>query len=155
MGIILKVSKEALKTERQRSQEMYADVPLECLLDDHIPCDDGIVYVLLMVNRYLEKFVKIGVTKHSKVDYRVGQIVNSYFVTNRYYPMVYPKRFQRFQSPFTVEKLIKDHFAGKERQFDKDKKFSGYTECYDVPLSEVVELYDKLAKEHKKVSQMK
>lgn len=157
MGIILKVNTEQVRKDAEKelreSHRANEGKSVEYLLeDDTIPDFNdgkdvfGIVYLLELQNREGRKFVKIGVTERS-IKERMSEILMSFFNQYRYSPQCYPKRFTRTERPYQIEKFLKDHFA--DRQVKVEKKFSGSTEIFDVPLDEVVELYDKLIKEQK------
>ena len=110
---------------------------------DLLSDDYGILYVVLFTleNRQL---VKIGVTSRS-IEERVSEILLSIFKTYREFPYCRPKRFRKTSDTYLKENKLHKHFA--DRQYIPTKKFSGSTEFFDVPLDEVVSVYEDLLKE--------
>ena len=104
--------------------------------------DYGILYVVLFTleNRQL---VKIGVTSRS-IEERVSEILLSIFKTYREFPYCRPKRFRKTCDTYLKESKLHKHFA--DRQYTPSKKFSGSTEFFDVPLDEVVGVYEDMLK---------
>ena len=100
----------------------------------------GILYVV-----YFEldgkQLVKIGVTARCIED-RVSEILVSVFKKYREFPYCRPKRFRTTDNVYTKETQLHQHF--KEYRYTPVKKFSGSTEFFDVPLEDVVEVYDSM-----------
>lgn len=104
--------------------------------------DLGILYVV-----YFElegkPLVKIGVTTRPIED-RVAEILISIFKKYREFPYCRPKRFRKTGNVYEKEALLHKYF--KSYSYSPDKKFSGSTEFFDVPLEEVVPVYENLLK---------
>lgn len=105
-------------------------------LDD----DCGIVYLVLF-ELDGKQLVKIGVTTRAIED-RVSEILVSIFKGYREFPYCRPKRFRKTFNIFEKEALLHEYFA--KYRYTPDKKFSGSTEFFDVPLDEVVKAYEHL-----------
>lgn len=157
MGFTFKVNTEQVRqdamkelSESHRANEGRSVAYL--LEDDHIPDHNdgkdvfGIVYILHFIINDKE-VVKVGVTQRDKVNYRVLEIIDSFFTQYRFYPYVYPKRFQRVERPYQIEAAIKKAFKDDKVPFKKS--FSGSSEFFFTDLGTVVELYEKLVKENK------
>ena len=102
--------------------------------------ESGILYVLLFELEG-KPLVKIGVTTRT-IEERVSEILVSIFKKYRRFPYCYPKRFSKTSDIFYKESQLHEHFA--DRSYKPAKKFSGYTEFFDVPLDEVVEAYENI-----------
>jgi len=104
--------------------------------------DVGILYIV-----YFEleekQLVKIGVTTRNIED-RVSEILVSIFKKYREFPYCRPKRFRKTGNVYEKEAQLHRYF--KERNYEPKNKFSGSTEFFDVPLDEVVEVYEQLLK---------
>jgi hypothetical protein len=102
--------------------------------------DVGILYV---VHFKLEDkdLVKIGVTSRNIED-RVSEILIGIFKKYREFPYCRPKRFRKTGNVYEKEAQLHQYF--KERSYEPKNKFSGSTEFFDVPLEEVVEVYEQL-----------
>lgn len=107
---------------------------------------EGIVYVLEMEVDG-KTVVKVGFTKRVFVTDRICEILTSYFHGYRYFPRLYPKRYRRTSEAFEKEQVILNYF--KSRKYSSKKKFSGCQELLDVPLDEVVEVYERVLKGEK------
>lgn len=105
--------------------------------------DNGILYVILFELEG-KSLVKIGVTTRT-IEERVSEILVSIFKKYRLFPFCRPKRFKKTSDIFHKESLLHKHFA--DRSYKPTKKFSGYTEFFDVPLDEVVEVYETILRE--------
>jgi hypothetical protein len=102
--------------------------------------DIGILYLVYF--RLDDKdLVKIGVTTRNIED-RVSEILVSMFKTYREFPYCRPKRFRKTCYVFEKEALLHRHF--KDYIFIPIKPFSGSTEFFEVPLEEVVLVYENL-----------
>jgi hypothetical protein len=102
--------------------------------------DVGILYVVYF--RLDEKdLVKIGVTGRT-VEERVSEILVSIFKKYREFPYCRPKRFRKTGNVYEKEALLHKYF--EDRNCKPDKVFSGSTEFFDVPLEEVVHVYENL-----------
>jgi hypothetical protein len=102
--------------------------------------DVGILYVVYF--RLDEKdLVKIGVTGRT-VEERVSEILVSIFKKYREFPYCRPKRFRKTGNVYEKEALLHKYF--EDRNCKPDKVFSGSTEFFDVPLDEVVHVYENL-----------
>lgn len=110
---------------------------------DLLADDYGILYVVLFTLENKD-LVKIGVTTRNIED-RVSEILLSIFKTYREFPYCRPKRFRKTQNTYLKESQLHKHFA--DRQYIPSKKFSGCTEFFDVPLDEVVSVYEELLKQ--------
>ena len=102
----------------------------------------GIVYVLLFELEG-KTLIKIGVTTRS-IEERVAEILVSIFQRYRVFPLCNPRRFTTTTNIYGKEKKLHELF--KAHNHRPDKKFSGYTEFFDVPVDLVTEAYDKLVK---------
>lgn len=100
----------------------------------------GILYILL-VELEGKPLVKIGVT-HRCIEERVAEILISIFKKYREFPYCRPKRFRTTCSVYSKEKYL--HKLFESYRYKTSKKFSGYTEFFDVPLDDVVVAYEKL-----------
>ena len=110
---------------------------------DLLTDDFGILYIVLFTldNKQL---VKIGVTSRTIED-RISEILLSIFKAYREFPYCRPKRFRKTNNTYSKESTLHKHFA--DRQYVPSKKFSGSTEFFDVPLDEVVGVYEELLNE--------
>ena len=106
----------------------------------------GILYVIL-VELEGKSLVKIGVT-HRRIEDRVAEILVGIFKKYREFPYCRPKRFTTTRDPYKKEKALHKHFA--KNSYSPGKKFGGSTEFFDVPLDDVVEVYDEIATPTKK-----
>lgn len=102
--------------------------------------ENGILYVV-QFNLEDKELVKIGVTSRTIED-RVSEILVSIFGKYREFPYCRPKRFRKTEDMYGKESILHEYF--KDRRYTPSKKFSGSTEFFDVPLDEVVEVYEKL-----------
>lgn len=102
--------------------------------------DPGILYVSLFVLEGKD-LVKIGVTSRNIED-RMSEILVSIFKAYREFPYCRPKRFRKTGNVYEKEAQLHAYFA--EYQYTPDKKFSGSTEFFDIPLDKVVDVYEKL-----------
>jgi hypothetical protein len=104
--------------------------------------DVGILYIV-----YFEleekQLVKIGVTTRNIED-RVSEILVSIFKKYREFPYCRPKRFRKTGNVYEKEAQLHQYF--KQYSYEPKNKFSGSTEFFDVPLDEVVEVYEQLLK---------
>lgn len=102
--------------------------------------DIGILYLVYF--RLDDKdLVKIGVTTRNIED-RVSEILVSMFKTYREFPYCRPKRFRKTSDVYEKEALLHRHF--KDYNYIPKKPFSGSTEFFEVPLEEVVLVYENL-----------
>lgn len=104
------------------------------------PDEVNILYVVLFELEG-KSLVKIGVTSRS-IEERVSEILVSIFKGYREFPYCRPKRFRRTDKAYEKEAKLHKHF--KEFSYSPEKKFSGSTEFFDVPLETVVEAYEEL-----------
>jgi DUF4097 and DUF4098 domain-containing protein YvlB len=100
----------------------------------------GILYVIL-VELDGKSLVKIGVT-HRRIEDRVVEILVSIFKKYREFPYCRPKRFKTVPNTYQKERLLHKHFS--KYQYTPNKKFSGSTEFFDIPLDDVVKVYDDM-----------
>lgn len=100
----------------------------------------GILYVIL-IELEGKPLVKIGVT-HRRIEDRVSEILVGIFKKYREFPYCKPKRFKVTSNTYEKEKTLHKHFS--EYRYQPSKKFGGSTEFFDIPLEDVVEVYDKL-----------
>jgi hypothetical protein len=102
--------------------------------------DAGILYI---VHFHIDDkdLIKIGVTGRTIED-RVSEILVSIFKTYRFFPYALPKRFRKTSDAYEKEAILHKHF--KSRNYKTSKPFSGSTEFFDVPLDEVVKVYENL-----------
>lgn len=102
--------------------------------------DVGILYLV-----YFEldgkQLVKIGVTART-IEERVSEILVSIFKKYREFPYCRPKRFRKTGNVYEKEAQLHEYF--REYSYEFDKKFSGSTEFFDIPLDSVVEVYENL-----------
>lgn len=102
--------------------------------------DLGILYIV-----YFEledkQLVKIGVTTRNIED-RVSEILVSIFKKYREFPYCRPKRFRKTGNVYEKEALLHEYF--REYSYEPTKKFSGSTEFFDIPLDDVVKVYENL-----------
>lgn len=108
---------------------------------DIITAVRGIVYVL-EIEVDGKTVVKVGHTMRPKVEDRVCEILTSMWKRYRVFPKCYVKRYKAFDTPAAVEKRL--HKQLKDYRYTPKYAFSGSTEFFDLPLSEVVSLYDKV-----------
>lgn len=101
----------------------------------------GIVYVLEL-DLEDKLLVKVGYTTRAKVEERVCEILTSVWKKYRIFPKCYVKRYKSVDSPKSMEKTM--HNALEGSRYTTQYKFSGSTEIFDIPLEEVVELYDRI-----------
>lgn len=104
---------------------------------------DGVLYVL-DIDVDNRPIVKIGVTTR-KVEDRIVEILTSYWKQYRVFPRCYPKRFKKTVKIYTKEQQLLKYFS--DRKYESEKKFSGCQELLDVPLEEVINVYEKVIKE--------
>lgn len=102
--------------------------------------DLGILYLV-----YFEldgkQLVKIGVTSRT-IEERVAEILVSIFKKYREFPYCRPKRFRKTGNVYEKEAKLHEYF--KEYNYEPAKKFSGSTEFFDIPLDDVVKVYENL-----------
>lgn len=102
--------------------------------------DLGILYLV-----YFEldgkQLVKIGVTSRT-IEERVAEILVSIFKKYREFPYCRPKRFRKTGNVYEKEAKLHEYF--KEYSYEPAKKFSGSTEFFDIPLDDVVKVYENL-----------
>jgi len=102
--------------------------------------NSGILYVVLF-EMDGKSLVKIGVTNR-RIEDRVSEILVDIFKKYREFPYCRPKRFRTTDNIYKKEKLLHKYF--KEYEYRPKKKFSGSTEFFDVPLDDVVRVYEDL-----------
>jgi len=102
--------------------------------------NSGILYVVLF-EMDGKSLVKIGVTNR-RIEDRVSEILVDIFKKYREFPYCRPKRFRTTDNIYKKEKLLHKYF--KEYEYRPKKKFSGSTEFFDVPLDDVVKVYEDL-----------
>lgn len=107
---------------------------------DHPVDKKGILY-LLEIDVDGQRVVKIGMTCR-KIEERVVEILTSHFKTYREFPYCRPKRFRQVDNVFQKEAELLSHF--KKRKFVSKKKFSGCQELVNVPIEEVVDVYEEV-----------
>lgn len=100
----------------------------------------GILYVI-----YFElegkPLVKIGVTTR-KIEERTSEILVDIFKKYREFPYCKPKRFKTTDNVYDKEGLLHKYFD--EYRYCTLHKFGGSTEFFDVPLEDVVKVYEEL-----------
>ena len=102
--------------------------------------DLGILYIIYF--ELEEKaLIKIGVTARNIED-RVSEILVSIFKKYREFPYCRPKRFRKTGNAYEKEAQLHEYF--KDCNYETKNKFSGSTEFFDVPLEEVVKVYERL-----------
>jgi hypothetical protein len=99
----------------------------------------GIVYVL-EIDLEGKKLVKVGLTQRPRVEDRVCEILVSIWKRYRVFPQCTVKRYRSFDNPAAIEKRL--HKELKEFRYETKFSFSGSTEFFDVPLNDVVSLYE-------------
>lgn len=102
--------------------------------------DPGILY-LVHFKLDDKDLVKIGVTSRT-IEERISEILVSIFKTYREFPYCRPKRFRKTGNVYEKEAILHKYF--KEYSYTPDKKFSGSTEFFDIPLDDVVKVYEDL-----------
>lgn len=107
---------------------------------DIIEEDVGTLYLVLFELEGKE-LVKIGVTSRNIED-RVAEILVSIFKKYREFPRAYPKRFRKVPNVYEKEAMLHKHF--KDLNYKTEKKFSGSTEFFEVPLDDAVVVYESL-----------
>ena len=108
--------------------------------DKNLEEDSGIIYIVLF--RLDDKeLVKIGITTRT-IEERVSEILVSMFKVYREFPYCRPKRFRKTSDIFEKEAILHEHF--KKYSYKPDKKFSGSSEFFDIPLDDVVVVYERL-----------
>jgi|TARA_R110000744_G_scaffold202521_1_gene321392 hypothetical protein len=108
--------------------------------DSLVQSDIGILYVVCFTLEGKE-LIKIGVTTR-KIEDRVSEILVSIFKKYREFPYCRPKKFKKTYDIFHKEAILHEYF--KNYSYITEKKFSGSTEFFDVPLCKVVEAYENL-----------
>ena len=102
--------------------------------------EPGIIYVIL-VELDGKSLVKIGVT-HRRIEDRVSEILVGIFKKYREFPYCKPKRFRTTSETYKKEKALHKHFS--DYSYTPSKKFGGSTEFFDIPLDDVVAIYDDM-----------
>jgi hypothetical protein len=102
--------------------------------------NEEILYVVYF-NLDDKDLVKIGVTGRT-VEERVSEILLSIFKVYRIFPLAIPKRFRKTLDAYDKEATLHKYF--KDRNYKPVNVFSGSTEFFDVPLDEVVRVYENL-----------
>lgn len=100
----------------------------------------GILYVIL-IELEGKSLVKIGVT-HRSIEDRVSEILVGIFKKYREFPYCKPKRFRTTRDTYKKEKQLHKHFS--DYRYSPNKKFGGSTEFFDIPLEDVVKIYDSV-----------
>lgn len=108
---------------------------------EHVCKREGLLY-LLEIEVDGKVVVKIGVTCRDKIEDRCAEILVSHFKSYRFFPYLRPKRFRKVDDIFGKEKWLLEYF--KDRKYESAKKFGGCQELVDVPIDEVVEVYEGL-----------
>jgi hypothetical protein len=127
---------------------MKRDTPLWTLLmiltvsndPDDVAEGSGILY-LVRFDLEGKELVKIGVTSRS-IEERVSEILVSIFKQYREFPYCRPKRFRKVGDVYEKEASLLSYFG--EYNYQPSKRFSGSTEFFDIPLDEVVVVYEEL-----------
>ena len=101
----------------------------------------GIVYVLEFELEG-KKLGKVGFTSRPKVEDRVCEILVSIWKRYRVFPSCYVKKYRTFDDPLAIERSL--HKLLVDYKHTTKFVFSGSTEFFDVPLEEVVKLYDEI-----------
>lgn len=102
--------------------------------------DEGILY-LVAFELEGKSLVKIGVTTRNIED-RVLEILAGIFKAYREFPYCRPKRFRKTTHIHSKEAALHKYFTSYK--YTTKHKFGGSTEFFDVPESEVVEVYERL-----------
>lgn len=102
--------------------------------------DAGLLYLVHFKMEDLD-LVKIGVTTRNIED-RVSEILVSIFKKYREFPYCRPKRFRHTDDVYEKEAILHRYFSDRNHKFKK--RFSGSTEFFNVPLDEVVIVYENL-----------
>ena len=108
--------------------------------DKSIEEDLGILY-LVYFELEDKQLVKIGVTSRT-IEERVSEILISIFRKYREFPYCRPKRFRKTGDVYEKEALLHKYFS--DYQYETKNKFSGSTEFFDIPLDDVVKVYEAL-----------
>ncbi len=107
--------------------------------------NSGILYVLVVRLDCGTEVYKVGVTKR-KIEERVAEILTSFWLSYRYFPYCYPKRFSTTEEVYSKE--AKMHKDLKEYKYTFDKSFGGHTEFVSgIPLDVLLEKYESVINE--------
>ena len=107
--------------------------------------DSGILYLLVIKLDCGTEVYKVGVTKR-KVEERVAEILTSFWVSYRYFPYCYPKRFKTTSNVYDKEACM--HKDLKDYKYTFDKSFGGHTEFFSgIPLDVLLEKYESVINE--------
>ncbi len=102
--------------------------------------NSGILYVLVVRLDCGTEVYKVGVTKR-KIEERVAEILTSFWLSYRYFPYCYPKRFKSTEEVYSKE--AKMHKELEEFSYKFDKRFGGHTEFFSgVELEKILEIYE-------------
>ena len=107
--------------------------------------NSGILYVLVVRLDCGTEVYKVGVTKR-KIEERVAEILTSFWLSYRYFPYCYPKRFKSTEEVYSKEAKI--HKELEEFSYKFDKRFGGHTEFFSgIPLDVLLEKYESVINE--------
>lgn len=107
---------------------------------DFVESDSGILYVLIIRLECGKEVYKVGVTKR-KIEERVVEILSSFWISYRYFPYCYPKRFKNTSNVYDKETIMHKELA--EYKFNFDKVFGGHTEFFSgIELEKLLEIYE-------------
>jgi hypothetical protein len=101
---------------------------------------EGTLY-LLEIGIDGKMVTKIGVTGR-KIEDRVVEITASCFKKYRYFPYVKPKRFRVVEEVYKKEAVLLQYF--KPWKYESMNKFGGCQELIDLPVDEIVPVYEEL-----------
>lgn len=111
-----------------------------CKVSTEKKATSGILYLLLFELEG-KSLVKIGVTTRTIED-RTSEILVGIFKKYREFPYCKPKRFRTTESVYEKEAALHKYF--NDYKYKTLHKFGGSTEFFDVPLDQVVSVYEDL-----------
>lgn len=100
----------------------------------------GILY-LLVFELEGKPLVKIGVTTRT-IEERTTEILVGIFKKYRVFPYCKPKRFRTTEMVYEKEAQLHKFFS--VHKYSTQHKFGGSTEFFDIPIDDVVKVYEEL-----------
>ena len=103
----------------------------------------GILYILIIRLACGKEVYKVGVTQRAKIEDRVSEILTGFWVSYRYFPYCYPKRFKTTEDVYSKEAQMHRQLA--EYKYVFEKEFGGHTEFFhEIELDELVQMYEDI-----------
>ena len=103
----------------------------------------GILYILYIRLEDGTEVQKIGVTQRPKIQERVVEILASFFMSFRYFPYCYPKRFKTTSDVYKKEAMMHTYY--KEYSHEFEKRFGGSTEFFTIEdLDDLLSVYARV-----------